>query len=56
VTRVPKAARLQLIHPLVILGVPWLVGAISFVINVAIWGVADPDEVDGGFTGGLASL
>ena len=33
--RVLQAARLHLVHPLVILGIPWLVVGLSFAINVA---------------------
>jgi hypothetical protein len=34
--RVLAAARLHLVHPTVILGVPWMVGAVSFAINWAV--------------------
>jgi hypothetical protein len=54
--RVLKAARLHLIHPLVILGIPWVVVAISFAINVAIWSLTPAGEQDGGFTGGVLAL
>jgi hypothetical protein len=54
--RVLKAARLHLINPLVILGIPWLVVAISFAINVAIWALTPAGEQDGGFTGGVLAL
>jgi hypothetical protein len=55
--RVLKAARLQVVHPLVILGIPWLVVGISFAINVAIWALADlRNEPGAGFTGGVAAL
>ena len=39
--RVLTAARLQLVHPAVILGMPWAVVASSFVINWAVWKLAD---------------
>lgn len=55
-TRVLQAARLHLIHPLVMLGIPWLVVAISFVLNVATWHLTPAGEADGGFTGGVAAL
>lgn len=56
-SRVLAAARLQLAHPLVILGVPWMVVATSFAINLAIWGLADiAEQPDSAYTGGLASL
>jgi hypothetical protein len=51
-----KAARLHLIHPLVILGIPWVVVAISFAINVAIWSLTPAGEQNGGFTGGVLAL
>lgn len=56
--RVAAATRLQLAHPLVVLGVPWLVVTTSFAINLAIWGLADVAEQSGNtsYTGGLASL
>jgi hypothetical protein len=54
--RVLRAARLHLVHPLVILGIPWLVVAISFAINVAIWRLTPAGEQDGGFTGGVLAL
>jgi len=56
--RVLAAARLHLIHPLVGLGVPWLVVGISFAINWLIWDFADMQNQvdDGGFTGGVLSL
>ena len=55
--RVVGVVRLHQAHPLVIFGVPWMVVGISFVINVAIWGLADiaaqdPDAT----TGGVVSL
>jgi hypothetical protein len=54
--RVLTAARLHLVHPLVILGIPWVVVAISFAINVAIWSLTPAGEQDGGFTGGVLAL
>lgn len=55
--RVLAAARLQVVHPAVILGIPWLVVGISFAINVAIWGLAGlRDEPGAGFTGGVLAL
>jgi hypothetical protein len=55
-TRVLQAARLHLINPLVVLGIPWLVVAISFGINVATWHLTPAGRVDGGFTGGVLAL
>lgn len=54
--RVLQAARLHLIHPLVILGIPWLVVSISFAINVAVWHLTPAGEEDGGLTGGILAL
>jgi hypothetical protein len=55
--RVLAAARIQVVHPAVIFGIPWLVVGISFAINVAIWGLAGLREVpDAGFTGGVLAL
>lgn len=55
-TRVLQAARLHLIHPLVILGIPWLVVSISFAINLAVWHLTPAGEDNGGFTGGILAL
>ena len=54
--RVLAAARLQLVHPLVILGVPWMIGVISFAINWATWRIVDIRSLEGddGFTGGVS--
>ncbi|MQA35989.1 hypothetical protein [Modestobacter roseus] len=56
--RTLATARMHLVHPLVILGIPWLVVGISFAINLAVWALGDLESVSGGegFTGGLASL
>lgn len=55
--RVLTASRLQLVHPAVILGVPWAVAASSFVINWAVWKLADLQNQPGtDFTGGVAAL
>jgi len=55
--RVLAAARLQVVHPLVIFGVPWLVVGISFGLNVAIWALADVARHDpNNFTGGVTAL
>lgn len=55
-TRVLQAARLHLINPLVSLGIPWLVVAISFAINLAVWHLTPAGEDDGGFSGGVLAL
>lgn len=55
--RVLAAARLQLIRPLVALGVPWLVVGISFAVNWLVWSFGDLEHQPGaGFTGGVLSL
>jgi hypothetical protein len=54
--RVLQAARLHLVHPLMTLGIPWLVVSISFAINVAVWHLTPAGEDDGGFTGGVLAL
>ena len=54
--RVLAAARLHLINPVASLGVPWLVVAISFAINVAVWHLTPAGVDDGGFTGGVLAL
>lgn len=54
--RVVRAARLHLIHPLVVLGVPWLVVGSSFAINLAVWHLTPAGEEDNGFTGGVLAL
>lgn len=56
-TRVLQAARMHLINPAVALGIPWLVVALSFAINLAIWHLTPVgSESDGGGTGGVAAL
>ncbi|SDF68854.1 hypothetical protein SAMN05660662_3084 [Blastococcus aurantiacus] len=55
-TRVLKAAHLHLIRPSVMLGIPVLVVAISFALNVATWHLTPAGEDDGGFSGGVAAL
>ena len=42
--RVLRAGRMHLVHPLVILGIPWLVVGISFAINVAVWHLTPAGE------------
>jgi hypothetical protein len=55
--RVLAAARLHLVNPLVALGVPWLIVASSFAINLPIWGLTDAGaQPGGGITRGLAAL
>lgn len=57
--RVLQAARLHVVHPLVILGVPWMVVASSFVINELIWGfghLAEQSSSSSGGTGGVLAL
>ncbi len=54
--RVLAAARLHLVHPLVMLGIPWMIVGLSFVINLAVWHLTPAGEESSSFTGGLASL
>jgi hypothetical protein len=54
--RVLTAARLQVMHPLVGLGMPWMVALLSFVINWAIWRLAALADEPGAVTGGILSL
>lgn len=59
--RVLSAARLHVVHPLVILGVPWVVVGISFAINLALWGSVgigedDPDATTWGVTALYAAV
>ena len=54
-SRVVTAARLHVVHPLVILGVPWLVALSSFAVNLAVWGVFVGGDAQN-TTGGITSL
>ncbi len=55
--RVLQAARLHLINPVVILGIPWLIVGISFALNLALWSTVGIGEDDpGSFTGGVLAL
>ncbi|MCZ2835811.1 hypothetical protein [Modestobacter sp. VKM Ac-2985] len=55
--RVLGAARLQLINPLVSIGIAWAIVALAFAVNLAIWGLADvATEASEANTGGLAAL
>jgi hypothetical protein len=54
-TRVLQAARLHLINPRVMLGIPWLVVGVSFLINLAVWHLTSADA-DGRFSGGVLAL
>ena len=45
--RVLGAARLQVMHPLVAVGIPWLVVGPSFAINLAVWGLGDLGDEPG---------
>jgi hypothetical protein len=55
-SRVLQAARLHFVHPLVSLGMPWLIVGVAFAINVAIWHLTPAGADDGGFTGGIGAL
>ena len=56
--RVLAAARMHLAHPVVILGIPWMVVGTSFAITLAIWALGDVGENPGSedTAGGLASF
>jgi hypothetical protein len=56
--RVLAAARMQLVHPALSVGIPVAIVASSFAINLAIWGLGDvaAQAPGDGSTGGLASL
>lgn len=57
--RILQAARLHVVHPRVILGVPWFVVLSSFVINELIWGfghIAEQPGASGAGTGGVLAL
>lgn len=55
--RVLSAARLHMINPLVIVGVPWLVVTVSFAINLAVWStIGLAEEAPDSFTGGVLAL
>lgn len=54
--RAVTAARLQVAHPQVIVGMPWLIALSSFAINWAVWRVAGLGAQPGAFTGGLLAL
>jgi hypothetical protein len=53
--RVLAAARLHVVHPLVILGMPWVIVLTSYAINEAIWGFGHLGTQPGG-TGGVLAL
>jgi hypothetical protein len=55
-TRVLQAARLHLVNPLVILGIPWLIVGVSFAVNIAVWHLTPAGEADGSFSGGVLAL
>ena len=54
--RVLAASRLNLAHPLVTLGMPWLIVSLSFAVNLAVWHLTPAGAEDGGFTGGVLAL
>ncbi|MGY2126819.1 hypothetical protein [Blastococcus sp. SYSU DS0617] len=54
--RVLQAARLHLIHPAMMLGMPWLIVGISFALNLATWYVIASGDDESGVTGGVAAL
>ena len=55
--RVVAAARLHLMNPLQIIGIPWGIALLSFAINLPIWALTPAsDQPGGGVTGGVISL
>jgi hypothetical protein len=56
--RVLQAARLHVVHPLFILGMPWVIVLSSFTINELIWGFGNLGHQPGntGGTGGVLAL
>lgn len=55
--RVLGAARLQLVNPWASIGILWAIVGLVFVVNLAIWGLADVDDLAGdSTTGGLLAL
>ncbi|RBY77581.1 hypothetical protein DQ238_14285 [Geodermatophilus sp. TF02-6] len=51
------AARLHLVNPLQVLGIPWGIVALSFGVNLVIWALTDVgSQPTGGFTAGVVSL
>jgi hypothetical protein len=54
--RVVAAARLNLAHPMVTLGMPWLIVSLSFAVNLAVWHLTPAGADNGGFTGGILAL
>jgi hypothetical protein len=53
--RALTAARMHFVHPLMSLGIPWLVVGSSFAINLAVWSLLT-DRPDDAVTGGLFAL
>jgi hypothetical protein len=58
VNRVLAAARMQQVHPLLSIGVPWAIALSAFAINLVVWRVGDvaAQSPGDGFTGGLSAL
>jgi hypothetical protein len=55
--RVLAVARMHLVNPLLTVGIPWGITALSFAINLAVWGLTDAGaQPGGGFTGGVLTL
>jgi hypothetical protein len=55
--RTLAAARLHLVNPLQIIGIPWGIALLSFAINLPIWALTEAGEQPGGgITGGVLSL
>jgi hypothetical protein len=55
--RTLAAARLHLVNPLQIIGIPWGIALLSFAINLPIWALTEAgQQPGGGITGGVLSL
>jgi hypothetical protein len=55
--RTLAAARLHLVNPLQIIGIPWGIALLSFAINLPIWALTEAaEQPGGGITGGVLSL
>ncbi len=55
-SRLLAAARLHLVNPLVMIGIPWLVAGIAFAINLALYALTDAGQQENSITGGISSL
>jgi hypothetical protein len=51
--RTLRAARLHVLRPTMAIGLPWLIVAASFVVNLVVWGTAPVEDAS---TGGILAL